>query len=70
LFLIKGGHIVLVRVGAAGTTPVRLDLVQDREIRPLFGLGVRRRRNAAAGVDCGQSERRWLSLLMWFQAQS
>ncbi|MFI1164291.1 zinc-binding dehydrogenase [Streptomyces sp. NPDC020801] len=29
----KGGHIVVVGVGAAGTTPVRLDLVQDREIR-------------------------------------
>ncbi|MGW2749186.1 zinc-binding dehydrogenase, partial [Streptomyces sp. NPDC001450] len=29
----KGGHVVVVGVGAAGTTPVRLDLVQDREIR-------------------------------------
>ncbi|WP_436740134.1 zinc-dependent alcohol dehydrogenase [Streptomyces sp. BBFR102] len=29
----KGGQIVVVGVGAAGTTPVRLDLVQDREIR-------------------------------------
>ncbi|MBO8191540.1 alcohol dehydrogenase catalytic domain-containing protein [Streptomyces oryzae] len=29
----KGGHIVVVGVGAAGTTPIRLDLVQDREIR-------------------------------------
>lgn len=29
----KGGHIVVVGVGAAGDTPVRLDLVQDREIR-------------------------------------
>ncbi|TQK51245.1 2-desacetyl-2-hydroxyethyl bacteriochlorophyllide A dehydrogenase [Streptomyces sp. SLBN-118] len=29
----KGGHIVIVGVGAAGTTPIRLDLVQDREIR-------------------------------------
>ncbi|WP_344386694.1 zinc-dependent alcohol dehydrogenase [Streptomyces vastus] len=29
----KGGHIVVVGVGAAGPTPVRLDLVQDREIR-------------------------------------
>ncbi|MFF3542082.1 zinc-binding dehydrogenase [Streptomyces platensis] len=29
----KGGHIVVVGVGAAGATPVRLDLVQDREIR-------------------------------------
>ncbi|MCZ0984804.1 zinc-binding dehydrogenase [Streptomyces diastatochromogenes] len=29
----KGGHIVVVGVGAAGTTAVRLDLVQDREIR-------------------------------------
>ncbi|MFD8388598.1 zinc-binding dehydrogenase [Streptomyces sp. NPDC059680] len=29
----KGGHIVVVGVGAPGTTPIRLDLVQDREIR-------------------------------------
>lgn len=29
----KGGQVVVVGVGAAGTTPVRLDLVQDREIR-------------------------------------
>ncbi|MFF5189338.1 zinc-binding dehydrogenase [Streptomyces sp. NPDC000345] len=29
----KGGHVLVVGVGAAGTTPVRLDLVQDREIR-------------------------------------
>ncbi|MGW6543269.1 zinc-dependent alcohol dehydrogenase [Streptomyces massasporeus] len=29
----KGGHIVVVGVGAAGDTPIRLDLVQDREIR-------------------------------------
>ncbi|MGW1894057.1 zinc-dependent alcohol dehydrogenase [Streptomyces sp. NPDC002004] len=29
----KGGQIVVVGVGAVGTTPVRLDLVQDREIR-------------------------------------
>ncbi|MFE9771808.1 zinc-binding dehydrogenase [Streptomyces sp. NPDC005931] len=29
----KGGHIVVVGVGTAGTTPVRLDLIQDREIR-------------------------------------
>ncbi|MEU5013813.1 alcohol dehydrogenase catalytic domain-containing protein [Streptomyces sp. NPDC021749] len=29
----KGGHIVVVGVGAAGKTPIRLDLVQDREIR-------------------------------------
>jgi len=29
----KGGHIVVVGVGAAGTTAVRLDLIQDREIR-------------------------------------
>lgn len=29
----KGGHIVVVGVGAAGVTPIRLDLVQDREIR-------------------------------------
>lgn len=29
----KGGHIVVVGVGPAGTTPIRLDLVQDREIR-------------------------------------
>ncbi|MFI6935145.1 zinc-binding dehydrogenase [Streptomyces sp. NPDC050287] len=29
----KGGRIVVVGVGAAGTTPVRLDLIQDREIR-------------------------------------
>ncbi|WP_142212687.1 zinc-binding dehydrogenase [Streptomyces sp. SLBN-118] len=29
----KGGQIVVVGVGAAGTTPIRLDLVQDREIR-------------------------------------
>ncbi|MEU1663909.1 alcohol dehydrogenase catalytic domain-containing protein [Streptomyces sparsogenes] len=29
----KGGHVVVVGVGAAGTTPIRLDLVQDREIR-------------------------------------
>ncbi|WP_432146001.1 zinc-dependent alcohol dehydrogenase [Streptomyces sp. bgisy084] len=29
----KGGRIVVVGVGAAGGTPVRLDLLQDREIR-------------------------------------
>lgn len=29
----KGGHIVVVGVGAGGPTPIRLDLVQDREIR-------------------------------------
>ncbi|MCL8010074.1 zinc-binding dehydrogenase [Streptomyces sp. AS02] len=29
----KGGPVVVVGVGAAGPTPVRLDLVQDREIR-------------------------------------
>ncbi|NJQ07843.1 zinc-dependent alcohol dehydrogenase [Streptomyces lonarensis] len=29
----KGGRIVVVGVGAPGPTPVRLDLVQDREIR-------------------------------------
>jgi 2-desacetyl-2-hydroxyethyl bacteriochlorophyllide A dehydrogenase len=29
----KGGLIVVVGVGAPGTTPVRLDLIQDREIR-------------------------------------
>ena len=29
----KGGRIIIVGVGAAGPTPVRLDLVQDREIR-------------------------------------
>lgn len=29
----KGGQIVVVGVGAAGSTPIRLDLVQDREIR-------------------------------------
>ncbi|MGW9617726.1 zinc-dependent alcohol dehydrogenase [Streptomyces diastaticus] len=29
----KGGRIIVVGVGAAGTTRVRLDLVQDREIR-------------------------------------
>ncbi|TQJ56283.1 zinc-dependent alcohol dehydrogenase [Streptomyces sp. SLBN-115] len=29
----KGGTIIVVGVGAAGTTPVRLDLIQDREIR-------------------------------------
>ncbi|QLH20092.1 zinc-binding dehydrogenase [Streptomyces sp. Rer75] len=29
----KGGHIVVVGVGAAGTTPIRLDLIQDRELR-------------------------------------
>lgn len=29
----KGGHIVVVGVGAAGATPIRLDLIQDREIR-------------------------------------
>ncbi|GGK79972.1 zinc-dependent alcohol dehydrogenase [Streptomyces flaveus] len=29
----KGGHIVVVGVGDAGPTPIRLDLVQDREIR-------------------------------------
>lgn len=28
----KGGEIVVVGVGAAGTTPVRLDLIQDREL--------------------------------------
>jgi L-iditol 2-dehydrogenase len=28
----KGGRIIVVGVGAAGTTPVRLDLIQDREI--------------------------------------
>jgi 2-desacetyl-2-hydroxyethyl bacteriochlorophyllide A dehydrogenase len=29
----KGGLVVVVGVGAAGGTPVRLDLIQDREIR-------------------------------------
>ncbi|MFC8245131.1 zinc-dependent alcohol dehydrogenase [Streptomyces chartreusis] len=29
----RGGHIVVVGVGSPGATPVRLDLVQDREIR-------------------------------------
>lgn len=29
----KGGLVVVVGVGAAGATPVRMDLVQDREIR-------------------------------------
>ncbi|MGW3091195.1 zinc-dependent alcohol dehydrogenase [Streptomyces sp. NPDC001108] len=29
----KGGQIVVVGVGAPGATPIRLDLVQDREIR-------------------------------------
>ncbi|MDO0910597.1 zinc-binding dehydrogenase [Streptomyces sp. DT2A-34] len=29
----KGGRIIVVGVGAAGPTPIRLDLVQDREIR-------------------------------------
>ncbi|UNZ16259.1 alcohol dehydrogenase catalytic domain-containing protein [Streptomyces sp. 891-h] len=29
----KGGHVVVVGVGAIGTTPIRLDLVQDRELR-------------------------------------
>ncbi|MER6565515.1 alcohol dehydrogenase catalytic domain-containing protein [Streptomyces sp. NPDC001093] len=29
----KGGQIVVVGVGTPGTTPVRLDLIQDREIR-------------------------------------
>lgn len=29
----KGGRIIVVGVGAPGPTPVRLDLVQDREIR-------------------------------------
>lgn len=29
----KGGRIIVVGVGAPGTTPIRLDLVQDREIR-------------------------------------
>lgn len=29
----KGGRIIVVGVGAAGSTPIRLDLVQDREIR-------------------------------------
>ncbi|MFJ9542533.1 zinc-binding dehydrogenase [Streptomyces sp. NPDC101225] len=29
----KGGQIIVVGVGAPGATPVRLDLVQDREIR-------------------------------------
>jgi len=29
----KGGHIIVVGVGAAGTTPIRLDLIQDRELR-------------------------------------
>ncbi|MBN6058386.1 alcohol dehydrogenase catalytic domain-containing protein, partial [Nonomuraea sp. RK-328] len=29
----KGGQIIVVGVGAAGSTPVRLDLIQDREIR-------------------------------------
>lgn len=29
----KGGRIIVVGVGAAGGTPIRLDLVQDREIR-------------------------------------
>ncbi|MFE0726124.1 zinc-binding dehydrogenase [Streptomyces mutabilis] len=28
----KGGRIIVVGVGAAGTTPIRLDLIQDREI--------------------------------------
>ncbi|MFE1030213.1 zinc-binding dehydrogenase [Streptomyces sp. NPDC058818] len=28
----KGGRITVVGVGAAGTTPIRLDLIQDREI--------------------------------------
>ncbi|WP_338784762.1 alcohol dehydrogenase catalytic domain-containing protein [Streptomyces sp. DG1A-41] len=28
----KGGRIIVVGVGASGTTPVRLDLIQDREI--------------------------------------
>lgn len=29
----KGGRIIVVGVGASGLTPIRLDLVQDREIR-------------------------------------
>ncbi|MFJ8023571.1 zinc-binding dehydrogenase [Streptomyces sp. NPDC096311] len=29
----KGGQIIVVGVGAPGATPIRLDLVQDREIR-------------------------------------
>jgi 2-desacetyl-2-hydroxyethyl bacteriochlorophyllide A dehydrogenase len=29
----KGGQVIVVGVGAPGTTPIRLDLVQDREIR-------------------------------------
>jgi 2-desacetyl-2-hydroxyethyl bacteriochlorophyllide A dehydrogenase len=29
----KGGRIIVVGVGAAGSTPIRLDLIQDREIR-------------------------------------
>ncbi len=29
----KGGQIVVVGVGLSGTTPVRIDLVQDRELR-------------------------------------
>lgn len=29
----KGGRIIVVGVGASGPTPIRLDLVQDREIR-------------------------------------
>jgi L-iditol 2-dehydrogenase len=29
----KGGQIIVVGVGAPGTTPIRLDLLQDREIR-------------------------------------
>lgn len=31
--LVAKGHIVVVGVGAAGTTPIRLDLIQDRELR-------------------------------------
>src|SRR5439155_24314254 len=31
--LAKGGTVIVVGVGAAGPTPVRLALVQDREIR-------------------------------------
>ncbi|WP_280458778.1 zinc-dependent alcohol dehydrogenase [Nocardia carnea] len=31
--VVMGGRIIVVGVGAAGSTPIRLDLVQDREIR-------------------------------------
>jgi threonine dehydrogenase-like Zn-dependent dehydrogenase len=34
----KGGTVVVVGVGAAGTTPVRVDLIQDREIRLVGSL--------------------------------